>query len=483
MKEYQKMTAAAMALLMTFSSAACAKEEQSAKTTQTENIWVEDNFTDVQDFYASERPDAAGAFSLSAMQLSAGHTVDIQRDDGHYHNSLQDYTENNYSNADADTTFYQNTARKQQSEEMRAIWLSYLDLKPMLLTSGDRSVGKAQFEKNIDEAFSQMKSLGLNTVIAQVRPFGDALYDSEYFPWSYLAAGEEGKAPGFDPLEVMVEKAHEKGLRLEAWVNPYRVRNAAVTRSIAKNNPVNQMLKTGDAIKYNNAITYNPASQKAQELIVNGVREIVENYDVDGIHFDDYFYPTTDAAFDSASFKAYKNAGGTKSLAAWRRSNVDSLVKKVYAAIKAVDSEVTFGISPQGNLENNYDKQFIDVKKWLSEDGYIDYICPQIYFGFKNKTCPYEQTVNEWNSLIKNDTKLYIGLAPYKIGTEDTYAGDKGKMEWKNSGDILARMVDSARDAKHYGGFALFRYNSVFEPQSSVRSAIKEEMTNLKNLL
>lgn len=257
---------------------------------------------------------------------------------------------------------------------------------------------------------------------------------------------------------------------------------SATNKQLSSKNPAVKLLKSGDAIRYNGAVTYDPASKKAQQLIVDGVREIVEKYDVDGIHFDDYFYPTTDAGFDSASYQAYKNKGDSLSLAAWRRQNVNDLVKQVYTAVKQADGEVLFGISPQGNMDNNYNKQFIDVKKWLSEEGYLDYICPQVYFGFKNSTCPYEQTVEEWNDLIKNKVQLVVGLSPYKVGLEDAYAGN-GRWEWANGGDILARMVETARKEKHYQGFALFRYNSVFQPESSVRPAILEELDSLQEVL
>lgn len=187
-------------------------------------------------------------------------------------------------------------------------------------------------------------------------------------------------------------------------------------------------------------------------------------------------------AFDAASYAQYQTGGGTMSLADWRRENVNQLVRAVYAAVKETDPEVVFGISPQGNMENNYDKQFIDVEAWLTEDGYIDYICPQIYFGFDNSTYPYAETVEAWSDLIENDVQLYIGLSPYKIGTEDTYAGS-GRWEWANSGDILARQVDTARQAEHYKGFSLFRYDSVFQPQSGVKAAVQEEIDSLKQVL
>ncbi len=446
-----RLTCALLAAVLAVGVAGCAQPAECKQPQgKTQQLWVADNFVDPQEGYPMENP--------SAIELSA--TAALQK------NRLLN----------------RQTQKKQQPQEMKAVWLSYLDLKPMLLDKNDKSVGKAQFTKNIQKAFDNIQQLGLNTVIAQVRPFSDALYESELFPWSYLATGEEGADPGFDPLAIMVEQAHQRGLQLHAWVNPYRVRTSATNKQLSSKNPAVKLLKSGDAIRYNGAVTYDPASKKAQQLIVDGVREIVEKYDVDGIHFDDYFYPTTDAGFDSASYQAYKNKGGSLSLAAWRRQNVNDLVKQVYTAVKQADDEVLFGISPQGNMDNNYNKQFIDVKKWLSEEGYLDYICPQVYFGFKNSTCPYEQTVEEWNDLIKNKVQLVVGLSPYKVGLEDAYAGN-GRWEWANSGDILARMVETARKEEHYQGFALFRYNSVFQPESSVRPAILEELDSLQEVL
>ena len=453
MEKNKKGLALLAAVLLAVSAVSCGeqKEETTAQLPE-QSIWVEDNGIDPQEGYVSERPYAMGSLTTPiTVQAPANNRAP-------------------------------SSVKVGEEEEIRAIWLSYLDLKPMLLTKGDQSVGEKEFTRKIGEAFDNIKALGLNTVIAQVRPFGDALYESELFPWSYLAAGKEGKAPDFDPLEVMTEQAKKRDLRIEAWINPYRVRNSAYNQELSKQNPVHQMLKTGDAIRYNGAITYNPASKKAQKLIVDGVKEIVENYDVDGIHFDDYFYPTTDAMFDADSYQQYKKSGGTKSLADWRRKNVDDLVRAVYDTVKAEDKNLLFGISPQGNLDNNYNKQFIDVKEWLSEDGYIDYICPQIYFGFENKTCPYEQTVEQWNNLIQNDVQLYVGLAPYKIGLEDTFAGN-GRWEWVNEDDLLANMVETAREEEHYRGFALFRYDSVFAPASDVKAEVKEEIDNLKEVL
>ncbi len=364
------------------------------------------------------------------------------------------------------------------SDEVRAVWFSYFEFEAMLQGQSESS-----FVKNIGAAFDNVSALGLNTVIVQVRPYADAIYPSDYFPWSYLAMGTEGEAPAFDPLKIMIREAHNRGLAIEAWINPYRVRNANYKKELSSDNVVKDYLKSGDAIEYNGGIYFDPASEKAQKLIVNGVEEIVANYNVDGIHFDDYFYPTTDEAFDKNSYSAYKQSGGTLSLADWRRENVNQLVKAVYTAIHNEKGDVRFGISPQGNLENNYNKQFIDVALWLSDSGYVDYICPQIYFGFDNSTSPYAETVAQWNDLIKDPSvELLVGLAPYKVGTEDTWAGD-GKNEWKNHSDLLSRMVECAREEKQYEGFVLFRYDSVFNPVAGVKNQVNKEINNLKTVL
>ena len=203
---------------------------------------------------------------------------------------------------------------------------------------------------------------------------------------------------------------------------------------------------------------------------------IVENYDVDGIHFDDYFYPTTDLTFDAATYQA---SGSSLTQADWRRENVNKLVHDVYAAVKEANPDCLFGISPQGNVDINYNGQFADVRTWVSEPGYVDYICPQIYYGYRNGTAPYAETVALWDSMIKVDTiKLYVGIAAYKVGTVDTWAGE-GKNEWIDTTDILARMVKTARKAEHYGGIVIYSYESLF---GDVSEQMKIERNNLKKV-
>lgn len=367
-------------------------------------------------------------------------------------------------------------------DEYRAVWFSYLDISGML-----KGQTESVFRKNIRSAFQKISDLGCNVALVQVRPFGDALYESDYFPWSYLCTGTEGKDPGFDPLDVMINEARDLDLEIEAWVNPYRIRlsnnrnNALCSENIASQWEDEE---EDYVIRYNGGIYYNPARPEVRELIVDGVRELAAHYDLDGIHFDDYFYPSPDDSFDSTAYKEYKSGGGSLGLGDWRRENVNILIRDVYAAIKAEDSSIRFGISPQGNTSNNYNSQYIDVDKWLSNKGYVDYICPQIYFGFNNASSPFTQTVALWNSKIKvSGISLYVGLSPYKIGLTDTWAGSSGKNEWVTDSSILARQVQSARDYKKYGGFALFRYASLFAPDSSVKSQVEKERNALADVL
>ncbi len=370
-------------------------------------------------------------------------------------------------------------AVKSAPAEVRAVWISFLELQTLL-------TGKSanEFRRNMSAVFENCKNYGLNTVILQVRPYADAMYKSSYFPWSYIITGTEGKNPGFDPLQIMVEEARLRGLRIEAWVNPYRIRAADNKNALANNNYAKMWLdkKDNSVIVYKGVTSYNPASSKAQNLIVNGAVELVKNYDIDGIHIDDYFYPTTDKEFDKQSYSAYTKAGGGLNLADWRRANVETLIKKMYKAIKAANPKVLFGISPQSSLDNNYNAHYLDVAKISSTNGYCDYICPQIYFGYKNKSQPYAETLEMWNNMVTaSNVKLYVGLASYKVGTTDAWAGE-GKNEWAQNSDLLKRMTLDARETNNYGGIALYRYDFIFAPESNVKAIANKEHANLKGL-
>lgn len=360
------------------------------------------------------------------------------------------------SQPQVDMDGYMQAVSDYEQNGLKGVWISYLEFLNMDFSS------RENFRGNIQQAFSNSKNIGLNTVIVHVRPFGDAFYRSSFFPMSHIITGRQGADPGYDPLAIMVEEAHKAGLRIEAWVNPYRVKLGSLPSALSADNPA---LNEDLVIHIGDDIYYNPALEEVKDLVTQGVVEIVSNYQVDGIHFDDYFYPSTDEDIDSRQYRRYE---GSLSLADWRRENVNTLIKQVYAAVKQANSRCVFGISPQGNNDNNYDSQYSDVKLWLNSRGYADYIMPQLYWGFNYETASgsdryaFNNISREWAAYPRNrDVKLYIGLAAYRIGDGDGSASDKSLEEW-NSGDNLSKMIAIVKDSKDMSGYCLYRYDNLF---------------------
>ena len=220
----------------------------------------------------------------------------------------------------------------------------------------------------------------------------------------------------------------------------------------------------------------NPAYDEAIQLVCDGVKEILKKYDVDGIHIDDYFYPTTAATFDTVAF----NASNYSTLSAFRINNCNKLVKAIYNTVHANSSTAVFGASTQGSIENNLNQLYADAESWC-KGGYIDYLAPQIYYGFNNSSQPFEKCTDTWVKMVKNTgTKLYIGLAVYKIGKEDIWAGN-GRWEWCNTETMLKRQTEYLRKAG-CDGLVLYSYNYIFT-SGYVSSAINNEISNLKPLL
>lgn len=343
--------------------------------------------------------------------------------------------------------------------EWRAVWVSYLEWAQMDFSSEET------FRAGAAQLLDNCVGLGLNTVLAQVRPFGDALYRSSLYPWSHLCTGTQGQDPGFDPLDVLVQEAHSRGLSLEAWVNPYRLRaSAAVPPNLAADNLTNTHPEWVCAV--GEGLYLNPAQPEAAAYVVQGVAELVEQYAIDGIHFDDYFYPATDESVDAAQFAA----SGAGDLAAWRRENVTALVKAVHDTVKAKDPTLRFGISPQGNPDNDRDQQYSDVTAWLAAEGgdaVVDYLCPQVYWGYGytlqsgSTRFAFENIVPAWLDYPRAaGVALYFGLGAYRIGVGDGGANADSVSQW-STGRALARQVEDLR-GQGAGGWALYRYGSLF---------------------
>lgn len=339
-----------------------------------------------------------------------------------------------------------------KSEYVKSVWITYYELSAFTV---EKSEG--EFKKEINKAFKKLESGGFNRVTVQVRPCADAFYNSDIFPVSEYCFGVQGAELIYDPLAIMIECAHKHNLSIEAWVNPYRVSQNNDFSRLSQNNIALKWKDTDNIYVADNGIYFNPASKEVTDLIVRGVSEIAGNYNVDSICFDDYFYPTKDNKIDERLFKKYKASGGDKSLQDWRRDNVSDMVSLVYKAVKSINSSITFGISPAANIDNNYSSLYADVQKWSSNEGYVDYICPQIYFGFQNENQPFMKTTKRWCNTAECD--LYVALPLYKAEQEDEYAGSLGKNEFVKNNNIIARQVTYLSKLDKVKGFYIFSYS------------------------
>ena len=339
------------------------------------------------------------------------------------------------------------------------VWLSCYDMSVCM------GYSEKQFSEFAQNTMLNIKSLGFNTVFCHFRAFGDAFYRSKYFPFSDFLTGTQGKDPGYDPGKILVSAAKENGLAIHAWVNPYRMSRTNDTSKLSKDNVVLTWLSdnSGRAVAIGDKIYLNPASRDAQALVINGVKEILENYEVDGIQFDDYFYPTTEEGFDKASFENYINNSGCLDLDDWRRANVNALVSAVWKICKNYGK--SFGISPSAHIstdksDKNYTSSYADIPLWMSQVGYIDYIIPQLYFGYEyvEEDFCFDSILKKWCALPRHsDLKIYIGLAGYKIGTESEADGN----EWcDSSGALLSRQALDVFN-EPADGIALFSYSSL----------------------
>lgn len=365
---------------------------------------------------------------------------------------------------------YNHDTTSKGNEEVRAIFISYIELNKYIKNKSV-DIGK----QNIKSMVNNVKSLGFNTIILQIRSFSDAIYESSIFPWSSTVSSEEGVDPGYDVLEYFVDTCHDNNISLYGWINPYRVRSS--TTSISDKNPAFQYIGT-DYLYEKEGIYYNPSKQEVEDLIVDGVEEVIQNYQVDGILFDDYFYPNPD--LDYLDYLKYLEDNSQIGFDEYHFMIINKMVKRVHEV--CLKYHVLFGISPDGNIDNNYHKIFADVRTWLSSDLYVDFIMPQVYYGFFNETRAFKNVIDEWNGLIQNSkVKLQIALAFYKVGAVDKYA-KAGINEWVDNSNIIMREIILSRNLKYYDGFSLFRYDYLFD-NTLYTNTTRLEIENMKKVL
>lgn len=359
--------------------------------------------------------------------------------------------------------------------DINGVWFSYIEIARFL-----EEKNEADFTRTFAQMVETCKSLNINTMFIHVRSHGDAYYKSELFPTSVFLSGTFNKDLDYDALEIMTRVCHEYGVKIHAWINPYRLCTQKEMQTLPDTYKIKQWYNANDGhiFLYNGRYYLNPAADGVTELITDGVREVMK-YDIDGVQIDDYFYPETNDDIDNKEF----DASGYSSHAQFRLDTCSKMVKSMNEATKEGARKVVFGVSPQGNINNNYELVYADVKLWATSREYVDYIAPQIYFGFNNTPQPFMRCLSEWQELVRNsDVKLLCGIAAYKIGTVDTWAKD-GKNEWIDSTAILARQITEIKKADFYNGFIYFDFESLFAPNSDVAAQVAAEIEEIRKII
>ena len=363
-----------------------------------------------------------------------------------------------------------------QNQEVKVIaaWIYYNEIEEFVKSSNTED----EFTQKVENAIDKLIEFSVNTVILHIRAFDDAFYTSKLFPVSKYCSDENGKLK-FDVLSTFVSVCHKKCVKVWGWVNPYRINKFDDTSNIQKGYFQFEALNSENKellIHSENGVYYNPADETVKKHIVDGIREILDSYDVDGIHFDDYFYPRTDKDFDKNYYAQYKKEGGNLKLNDFRRENVNSLILSVCSLTRKYGK--VFSISPVSNIYTNVNKMYADVKLWATSDSYVDFIIPQIYFGFQNNVQPFEQTLKKWIDLTGDSDKLLIGMALYKSGTTESYSID-GKDEWK-SRNVISKEIEYILSNYKNVGFAYYSASFLYSPGDE---GISEEIGNIKNVL
>lgn len=368
---------------------------------------------------------------------------------------------------------YTNNAQAAE-KEMRAAWVSTVYNLDWPKTKNNASKQKQELTQLMDK----LKGCGINTIVLQVRPESDALYKSSINPWSKYLTGTQGKDPGYDPLAFAVQEAHKRGMELHAWMNPYRVTSSGTNlNSLVSSHPARK--NPSWVIKYNNKMYYDPGNPDVVDYLVKTVKEVVDKYDVDGIHFDDYFYPSSSFP-DDASYKAYGKGQDRNN---WRRENVNTLLKKVKAVVNA-RSGCEFGVSPFGIWRNkssdcpdgsetsgsqSYYNMLADSRTWIRK-GYVDYIVPQIYWPIGLKVADYSKLVKWWANEVKGyDVDLYIGQGIYKQG-QSSYSGQNIAKEIKNQININKK-YDTVKGSMYFSARDIVNNASIYNDLKSMYGA------------
>lgn len=390
-------------------------------------------------------------------------------------------TSNTEPPGEAEETQPTMTSGKTQPENIKAMWLTQFDMED-IYRSGDSQRSREEFTEKAEVILENIASMGFNTLFLQVRPNADSMYPSQVYPMSRYVVGQYAGTAAYDPVELLVALAGEKGLSVHAWINPMRGMKEAELALVSEEYSIGRWArdpdKLGRYLVLHNGMWYlNPAYAPVRALIAAGAKEALEKYDFDGLHIDDYFYPTTDTEFDR---QAYSELGGGRELDDFRRQSLNALVSLLYDT--AHEQGAVFSVSPAGNIGTVYDSHYADVYTWCSQEGYLDYICPQVYFGLEHENFDFAKVCRTFSDIIHTDSVgLIVGMTFGKAMTgEDPYAGS-GKDEWKENQDILKRCLEYTRELEHCRGVAVFCYQYFYDPLTG--EPIQETSRERENFL
>lgn len=353
-------------------------------------------------------------------------------------------------------------------EEFRGVWVASVINLDYPSKAG---LSVADLKSEATGILDTAKSVGFNAVILQVRPTGDALYKSDIFPWSAYLTGKQGTAPasGFDPLTFWVDEAHKRGLELHAWVNPLRISQAsAELTDLSEGNPARQNPSWTAKVasgSHKGQLYFNPGLPEVRDLVVRGVAELVRNYDIDGVHYDDYFYPEVNFA-DNAAYQKY--GSGFSSVEDWRRDNINKLIETTQETVKSIRSDCAFGVAPVAiwankktnalgsdtNGQQSYYEQYADTRKWVKNE-WLDYIAPQIYWNIGKTDSDYAKVLQWWADTVKGtDVSLYVGHATWLLDNQNVSSPWYGTQE-------ISRQIALNRSYPEVKGSVHFRYSFI----------------------
>ena len=349
---------------------------------------------------------------------------------------------------------------QQSGSPVVAAWLTAVSLSDML-----KGATEAAYRAAVHQELTWLCENGFTDVFVQVRSNGDSYYRSRVYPraasWSQ----------DFDPFQVFLEENQQVGLQVHAWINPYRCQTAGQMLKIPDTYPTRMWAQeqAESIVQVSGRWYLNPADAHAQALICTGAQELLDGYDIAGLHIDDYFYPTTEPELDAAAFAASRS----EDLTAWRTEQVNTLVAALYAQAHAADR--IFSISPRGDPAASAQLLYADPETWCSQSGYCDWILPQLYYGFDNETCGFAEMLALWQGMVQTDgVRLIPGICTYKVGQADDWAGT-GRMEWLTEQEIPARQAAAVLETG-LNGVAVYSSASTRELDAPEMEALKQQL-------